>query len=1601
MSWKRNYFASGSGGLQGIFTPRTMTSIAPSKGLSNEPGQNSCFLNSALQVLWHLDIFRRSFRQLTTHKCMEDSCIFCALKSIFAQFQFSSEKVLPSDALRSALAKTFQDEQRFQLGIMDDAAECFENILMRIHFHISDETKEDICTAKHCIPHQKFAMTLFEQCVCSSCGASSDPLPFIQMVHYISTTSLCNQAVRMLECKDKPTPDMFGELLRNASTMGDLRNCPSNCGEKLRIRRVLMNSPEIITIGLVWDSDHSDLAEDVIHSLGTCLRLGDLFYRVTDDKAKQAELYLVGMVCYYGKHYSTFFFQTKIRKWMYFDDAHVKEIGPKWKDVVSRCIKGHYQPLLLLYADPRGTPVSVQDLPSRLDLHHFNRSYYDSEDSGREPSISSDTRTDSSTDSYSYKHSHSHHESMASHFSSDSQGTVICNPDNDTASRSSLETTGQVTDSGPVQCHSLRKGGTVDRKGGASDRKRSSSRPRRLEEKSRGSKTDEASSAGYHSEGETLKEQQAPRTAPKSSSSSRLRDFKETMSNIIHSRPHSASSLGSGALGGLGAESGATTKARDWEADSTSSESKSSSSGGRYRPAWRPRREALNIDSIFSRERRRQAGYSPLGATLPEDSGAPAEGPTGSATGQGQGPFGNMASSWTLPTPRGHNTEQQPPRLIQRMESGYESSERNSNSPVSLDMPLSEGPNAANTHRDTGLKKPSGSSSGPSWRTVPKSKSSSALLQDVKASCRGNSHISLAGEGRSELDELQEEVARRAREQELQRRKEKEKEAALGFNPRPSKFMDLDQLQNQGKGDGYERCVSDAELLLDQSLRLEQAGEVAAALSVVNEAVSKLGLPMHEGGANTHSRTVAEARLQKCMRRARGLQQRMQQQEDRPQQQDQEQTEKQDQPCPSPQGPPSEQPVPIQILLTDAQEDQPQAIPEATRNTPSPLYVKPLPSSTNSLLEPLSHPPVAMPPSPHIGSPTGGFMAEAWGRQEGLEMSGVLDNSCTHVRPLHMHATVSLPALCVNGRDESFTEGGHDQTPALPNHQPAAPSHWNSNPPTQTLPTPRPHSRTPSPVSHTSEKRSDTNMEDAYSRRPALGPSQPPPAHQNHSSPVPISSNTSRLGPPPPPPTHNWSGWSLEQPAAFDSPFYAPPTDSHCPPSTPIRPGWTPSPASGNCRPGAAMPVERWAENVTRYYNSQAVVGSPCEELSELDSLYQASLQATSLPRAPSAVSPQPTANKQPARKLLSGLTAPGRSKTPTAELERYAYRTPGYTSSPTQHNKPRSCERPLGDDKNYSAENLRRIARSLSGTVIGGRPELLTPSRSFEPPVTRMPKHADSRVPARHPSTSSLHPPPSSTHLSPPEPQHQYLHNNHHHYSPPALPQHPPQQAARPPSTGPYLGSSGDHQKGNQFLAVFDRGEAFSRENYHSVALSYGTLPRAPPRTPPSWSSSLPRPREGPNPGPGYYSRPDMGYATLSYPRHSAPPGGAINGYRQPPQSSRTNGTLPSRLQPQHHPAHHRLSSETSNQPLRLDIPPDDDWRTPDYRIVPLSMPMRHAHPLHQPTQRHDHPRMMASSRGPGSAQLCSLCQQMPTEPSRHYCQSCGVYMARFRPAS
>ena len=41
-------------------------------------------------------------------------------------------------------------------------------------------------------------------------------------------------------------------------------------------------------------------------------------------------------------------------------------MGPDWQHVVDKCRRGHFQPLLLLYADPNGTAVPTASAPTTI-----------------------------------------------------------------------------------------------------------------------------------------------------------------------------------------------------------------------------------------------------------------------------------------------------------------------------------------------------------------------------------------------------------------------------------------------------------------------------------------------------------------------------------------------------------------------------------------------------------------------------------------------------------------------------------------------------------------------------------------------------------------------------------------------------------------------------------------------------------------------------------------------------------------------------------------------------------------------------------------------------------------------------------------------------------------------------------------------------------------------------------------------------------------------------------------------------------------------------------------------------------------------------------
>lgn len=80
----------------------------------------------------------------------------------------------------------------------------------------------------------------------------------------------------------------------------------------------------------------------LLGTLRTSLRLSDVFHTPSSSAppaTPPTPHELVGVVTYYGKHYSTFFFHTKLRVWIYFDDATVREVGPRWEQVSLNMIR--------------------------------------------------------------------------------------------------------------------------------------------------------------------------------------------------------------------------------------------------------------------------------------------------------------------------------------------------------------------------------------------------------------------------------------------------------------------------------------------------------------------------------------------------------------------------------------------------------------------------------------------------------------------------------------------------------------------------------------------------------------------------------------------------------------------------------------------------------------------------------------------------------------------------------------------------------------------------------------------------------------------------------------------------------------------------------------------------------------------------------------------------------------------------------------------------------------------------------------------------------------------------------------------------------------
>ena len=203
-------------------TPSSLvfTQTSTHKGLSNEVGENNCFLNVAIQTLWHLGPFRCEIQRMIANKTSPTSSeneLMEALCDLFTQYEHTELSTLPPTELRKVLSGLFD---HCGLGKIADANETLQAMLEKIHMECSPENP--------CLAHTVFGGLLLEQATCRSCGMTSEPKMRNNFMHYVYASELIKAHTRHTS---RPATSVqrsrFGGLLHE-SLGSNSRSCPSN-----------------------------------------------------------------------------------------------------------------------------------------------------------------------------------------------------------------------------------------------------------------------------------------------------------------------------------------------------------------------------------------------------------------------------------------------------------------------------------------------------------------------------------------------------------------------------------------------------------------------------------------------------------------------------------------------------------------------------------------------------------------------------------------------------------------------------------------------------------------------------------------------------------------------------------------------------------------------------------------------------------------------------------------------------------------------------------------------------------------------------------------------------------------------------------------------------------------------------------------------------------------------------------------------------------------------------------------------------------------------------------------------------------------------------
>jgi len=301
-------------------------------GLDNPGTARNCFLNSALQSLFNIELARFFFLDPPAEYRAVD--VVDKIGVLFANMHHSDEASVTPLGVRQALSERFKTDE------MSDAAEAFEAILLAVHGTELDKP----CVLDHCLSHEVFAFEAIESVRCLSphgCRRTDASPSAKEFIFRVSAFELAELATKF------PDEDLCSLLGRQ----GKLLEC-KHCGYRALRERTLVTPAKVFVLQMVLTSAVQSRPEDRARILKLLARTTQSFHTVfrTNENLPTLTYALSGFITYYGSHYIYFGLDAQRGTWIMYDDSVVTPLGA-WSKVEQTCLKGSWQPVLCLYAE--------------------------------------------------------------------------------------------------------------------------------------------------------------------------------------------------------------------------------------------------------------------------------------------------------------------------------------------------------------------------------------------------------------------------------------------------------------------------------------------------------------------------------------------------------------------------------------------------------------------------------------------------------------------------------------------------------------------------------------------------------------------------------------------------------------------------------------------------------------------------------------------------------------------------------------------------------------------------------------------------------------------------------------------------------------------------------------------------------------------------------------------------------------------------------------------------------------------------------------------------------------------------------------------------